>query len=823
MRELAYAGARPLFAGFLPTLHMNKLLLLAGVLLATNAQAVDYAAYQRQRANTEHYSRMEDAARRDMLDQAQRGIADRAARRDERYRAFQQAVREEDAQRQRGVVITAGPRSTATLLSEFRAMAEGGNAQAMRLMGQAAMSGSGMPVDRAAAVQWFARAAQAGDVESQAIYGTMLAYGFERLKADPPASVRFLRAAAEAGDAAAAARMGFAALRGHGLAESEAQAVQWFQRAAQGGSAEGKLGYGDALMFGKGGAAKDEVQGLRLLREAAAAGLSDAQLLVGGLAANGRVPGMAREEGARLVRGAAEAGHTAAQRIYASLIFEGNGTPRDLADAQRWFERAAKAGDAASQWQLCASFLNGQLGRKDASTSRSWCAQAAAQGHPDAVLAHAEHLAGQHGGSVDLPAARRLLAQAADGGDSRARKRLQDLEGQTPAPVGTAAPAAQMASAVAPATTGPGPGASTWTVDLSRDIPSQVHLAVGEVYGHGPELRQRGMAALAELAKSNHPLALFEHGNLLTGRFGFMKADGQRARDVLARAAEAGNMDALGRLGELWAKGVGGPKDVDKGRAMLDRAIEGESGLAMYERAIFHLRGEVYGKDLVQSDVLARRSAESGYAEGMWLMGIKYQFGSDTQPADGVQAVNWYRKAMAQHKRQPGAFLQMALLLDPYERGVFLPNLTKMWDDAEPFYRQAAGLGVHLAAENLQRPAKVTAIVAADRARREQGGGATSQAVADDRGPHFVAAVGAARELGFNLSSMNEAARTASFQRQHEGQTVRLELEVRSRGFVSANVIVMDDNTRTAFIRAYRQRLQGAIGGVRIEGNVNWQ
>jgi TPR repeat protein len=753
----------------------------AALLLCTSAaHAIDFAAYQRQRDNTQRYQRMEDGARAQMLQQTLAGNAARAAERDRRFQDFYRAVQEEEASRRQGrSVDSAGlsaARSPAQLVAELRRLAEGGDAAAARALGQALSTGTGTAVDKAGAARWFARAADGGDTVAQAIWGSMLAFGSEGVARNPAGSIRYLRAAAESGDAMAMSNLAFAHLRGHGLPENESEAVGWFRRAAAAGSVEGKLGWGDALVFGKAGTPRNMDEGLRLLREAAAAGNSDARLLVGGLAANGRVPGMAAGEGAQMVLAAARSGHAQAQRLFGTLALEGSGTPRSPSEAVRWFEPLARDGDGIAAWYLCAGWLNGQIGREPA-RSRPWCEKAAQLGHPDGIVAWGEHLKGQH---VGTPAAAAVAAAPSP----------------SPSPSAPSMPAAAVASAPPP-----------------LPLAEALDLVQGPLF-----LRSmpRGAAALRQLAEAGDAAAQYHLAELLSGYVSSpLKEDEPQALDWYRRAAQAGNRDAQARLGIFTARGQFGlPADPAAGQRMLQEAADAGSAVAMRLLAVAHAQG--YGglaKDRPAAARWARASAEAGDRTGMVVWHFLLRDGVGVA-ADPAEALKWLNAAIARDAEH--AWFYMGRYLDPYQRDERIAGVQKDIGEALRHYEIASRMG-HAGAAGELRTAK------AREQPRAAAPAATTAGAGDSPGRDtFIGALRAARDIGMQMQDVNESSLRATLARSHDGVPVSVNLSVYGRR-VSADIVSRDDAVRAAYIRALRERLQAHIGGVILDGNVTWR
>lgn len=93
----------------------------------------------------------------------------------------------------------------------------------------------------------------------------------------------------------------------------------------------------------------------------------------------------------------------------------------------------------------------------------------------------------------------------------------------------------------------------------------------------GPSDPVRAVALFRQAAASGNAAAKFALGVLATGRYG-QTVDFTAAREWFLSAAQQGHIHAQGEIGRCFAKGIGGPKDVDKARIWLQRAAA--AGLA---------------------------------------------------------------------------------------------------------------------------------------------------------------------------------------------------------------------------------------------------
>jgi TPR repeat protein len=140
-----------------------------------------------------------------------------------------------------------------TLIEEAAA---GGYADAMHFMASAHASGKhGFPPSDLAAVEWLARAAEAGHAEAQFKLGVFHEYG-RGVSKDLFMATEWYRAAAEQGNADAQFALGVALGKGKGVEKSHEQACYWYAQSAM--QDNGKAQWNLALRYTEGlGCVKD--------------------------------------------------------------------------------------------------------------------------------------------------------------------------------------------------------------------------------------------------------------------------------------------------------------------------------------------------------------------------------------------------------------------------------------------------------------------------------------------------------------------------------------------------------------------------------------
>ncbi len=115
----------------------------------------------------------------------------------------------------------------ATALSEFRLLAEQGDAEAQYELGRMYERGRGVPEDDNEAVSWYRLAAEQGNALAQISLGIMYENG-DGMPKDVTEAVRWYRLAAEQGDALGQTLLGLKYDNGEGITEDRVSAYMWW-------------------------------------------------------------------------------------------------------------------------------------------------------------------------------------------------------------------------------------------------------------------------------------------------------------------------------------------------------------------------------------------------------------------------------------------------------------------------------------------------------------------------------------------------------------------------------------------------------------------
>ncbi|MBG0809406.1 sel1 repeat family protein [Methylosinus sp. H3A] len=214
------------------------------------------------------------------------------------------------------------------------------DAAALTLIGRLYLDGQGVAPDRAKAMQWFRRAADAGGRDAAYFFGAAALTGRDTLK-DHALARAYLEKAQE--HPAALELLGEAALENDGTEPDFARAIAYFRRAATLENSD--AAYALALLYKNGrGVAADPAEAAKWLRKAAEAGHTAAMVEFAIMEFNGAGVARDRTHAVELLRRAAAAGNVVAQNRLARLLAEGLGVEKNHSEAMLWNSRAKASG-----------------------------------------------------------------------------------------------------------------------------------------------------------------------------------------------------------------------------------------------------------------------------------------------------------------------------------------------------------------------------------------------------------------------------------------------------------------------------------------------
>ncbi len=317
-------------------------------------------------------------------------------------------------------------------MDEIRQGAERGDAVAQRVLGNACLTGQGMPQNLPLAVQWFRKAAEQKDALSQFAIGMLHDEG-KGVPQDLKEAARWFRLAADQGLPEAQYNLGVCYAEGEGVGKDEIEAVKWFRRAAEQKDVQAQAYLGLALREGK-GVERNPAEAASWLRRAAYNGDMVAQFFLGMMHRDG--DGVAKDlpDAIKWVRRSAEAGYAEAQYFLGTAYFSGEGLEKDQASAVQWFQKSAAGGHPRAMAALGQAFGKGEGVKADAAESLKWYRLAAEKGDASAQYQLGLAFQSGRGVSADPAQAQQWLQKAAEQGHSQARALLVGT-GAAPGPV----------------------------------------------------------------------------------------------------------------------------------------------------------------------------------------------------------------------------------------------------------------------------------------------------------------------------------------------------------------------------------------------------
>lgn len=329
--------------------------------------------------------------------------------------------------------------------------AKAGDPLAMESLGFCYSHAIGVPLDWARAINAYEKAAAAGNTHAAVMAASCYRIGLGeltvsagsdmRVMVDPDVrkyqqrAVQFYTRAAEAGDAAG--MMGLAGLSEegrNGARPDPAKAAYWYKRAAAAyeksaaaGDLDGMQNLGFCYEYGK-GVAKDPAKAIEWYQKAVKGGDTGAMCSLGMCYACGTIVAKDEAMAVRLFEQAADAGDPVGIRCVGYCYKNGIGGPRNYAKALRWFRLGEKAGDGACVREIGVCHETGVGARRNLSTAIDCYVKGSMFGDAVAMYELGRCCARGVGVKTDLYAARSWISLSANAGYAPAKKALPDIQ-----------------------------------------------------------------------------------------------------------------------------------------------------------------------------------------------------------------------------------------------------------------------------------------------------------------------------------------------------------------------------------------------------------
>jgi TPR repeat protein len=299
----------------------------------------------------------------------------------------------------------------------LRPFADRGEAWAQHGLATRYRDGLGISQDTDQALDWFRKAAEQGDADSQLAVGKMYLYGCTGLAQDYTEAVRWLKPAAEHGDSEAQLELGWCYLNGKGVEQDDRKAAELFLQSAQQGHAKGLYNLGFVFSHGR-GVVQDPAKALVYYRQAADQGVVEALYNIGLYYRFGKGVAIDPVEAMRWFRKAADQGDVQSYNQLGEMIRLGEGVPQDYQQARQWHQKAADEGNADGQNLLGYMVLNGWGVERDYAEAQRWFQLAAEQGHAGAYNNLGDMYLNGWGVTKDYKQALQFYQKAAATGDA---------------------------------------------------------------------------------------------------------------------------------------------------------------------------------------------------------------------------------------------------------------------------------------------------------------------------------------------------------------------------------------------------------------------
>ncbi|PYD76223.1 tetratricopeptide repeat protein [Novacetimonas pomaceti] len=538
-------------------------------------------------------------------------------------------------------------------------MARDGMPQAQFRVAQAYLDGTGTPLSISEGARWLRHAAEAGHAQSCFTLGVLMLLDIPCIDDpaaavlpgscgpdaaaphDPVAATRWVGRAAEAGLVEAQALYGYLLANGPEEVRDDAAARHWSTIAAGAGCAQGYLGLGLARLE------TDTAAAISALRHAAQEGLGSACYVLGMLHESGRGGEVDLGAAARMYALAAEQDIRPACARYGMALLRGRGVARDIMRAETWLRRAGLRGDLEAALVVGDLHARGLAEMASDHEAVSWYRRAAMGGHADGCRMMALMcMAGRGIPAPDPHAAAHWLRQAAACGDDAALTDLAailDRNAEHPAPDADARAGTEqrtLADGFARAARNGDPvGAFNYAKCLL------------DGFGRAPDPAQAARW-MHEAARAGVVNAQYWYGRMLLRGQG-VTADPAMARQWIDDAARSGMADAQVAAAQMRITGVGGTRDHAGALSLYHLAADQDHVDAMFSLGAMYGGGHEVPPDRRQAQQWFEKAAGRGNALAQLMMG-RYLGRGLAGVTDIAAARNWLRRAQAQGVAQAG-------------------------------------------------------------------------------------------------------------------------------------------------------------------------
>ena len=642
--------------------------------------------------------------------------------------------------------------------------AEEGSSRAMRMLGEAYLYGSSVPADRAQALHWLARAAEARDVMAFALMARIYRGDFGG-EFDPEAYASTLIRAVALPDARPEllTSLGRAYLEASGLPRDIEKGLGFLERGATAGDPQALVELANfAIQSGqfsnyvvrirsqlRGAANEGSGQAMRLMSQLYSCGIgsvpdkalarrwleraastSDIRSLKELARLEMQERGPESEARFKHLRRAAVLGDRPSMVEVAVAYREGLGTDVNVAEADYWRARALAPGKGRSRALLALARAGAAAGRvgEGAENAQALLEGALFDGDPAVITDIGKLLVS---GAPGLPQKRargiELLVRAARMGDVEAMTELADLPDAELAASGrrsiewltAAAMAGNTRAMTAIAINASNEQDATQWLKRVEQMPiceGEAMIRIAMAYGTAPGAAARPDRARYWFERARHMQDLDANGFFLLSR-AFAAGIGtpqspKESAAMLQRAAELGHVEAMRELGRAELDTAGSATELADSFAWFERAFEaGEIKAAIDSAAILEARTGVSEALTGRVLGLLERASDLGSARAMREIGLVLQRGRGLK-ADPEKSAKWLHRAAA-----TGDAIAMREVAMAYASGFGVPlSATRSTE----WMKRAAEAGDVKAMRELSSAFKVGFGVSPDQAQAER-------------------------------------------------------------------------------------------------------
>ncbi len=199
------------------------------------------------------------------------------------------------------------------------------------------------------------------------------------------------------------------------------------------------------------------------------------------------------------------------------------------------------------------------------------------------------------------------------------------------------------------------------------------------------------VATLRRFAEQGNAAVMYRLGSMYARGSGVPRDEAEAVR-WFRMGANAGNTQSMTDLALMLFEGRGAERNTTEALSLLKSAADSGNTNAQWRYASVLNEGKYATKDPAQAIVYYQRAAEAGYSPAMVDLGLMHVNGNGV-PRNYQEAARWYQKAI--NLNHPAAMVNLGIL---YQRGNGVEKSESM---AADLYRRAADLNQPAGMHNL--------------------------------------------------------------------------------------------------------------------------